>query len=82
MTGTRHARKRYANNIHLVSQPMPKYPLKGDGLFSDQKKNNNWYGSLSYKLHGRCNSVGADMMYIFAERGHPVFRCSSPCMVK
>ena len=42
------------------------YPLKGHGLFSDQEKKNNWYGSLSCKLHGRCNSVGADMMYIFA----------------
>ena len=47
LTGTRNARKRYANNIQLVSQPMPKYTLKGDGLFSDQEKKNNWYGSLS-----------------------------------
>ena len=78
LTDTRNARKRHANNIHLVSQSMPKYPLKGDGLFSDQEKKNNWYGSLSYKLHGRCYSVGAAMIYIFAERGHPVFRCSSP----
>ena len=45
LTGTRNARKRYANNSQLVSQPMPKCALKGHGLFSDQEKKNILYGS-------------------------------------
>ena len=79
LTGTRNARKRYANNIQFVSQPMPKYPLEGRWTFlrPGEEEHLVWEPLLQ-ATYGRCNSVGADMMYIFAERGLPVSRCSSP----
>ena len=50
---------------------------QGHWSFLGPGSEKEWYGTHTYKPHGKWDRVAEDMMLNFSESGHPVFRGSS-----
>ena len=64
-------------NANLVSSVARRFSA-GQWSFLGPGSEKKWYSTQDSKPHGEWDRVAEQMMFTFAESGHPVFRATSP----